>query len=297
MSRVHRHRLSRQRLAQLTSALLANGYLPGFLQGRIFTGASKAVCVPMLNCYSCPGALGSCPIGALQAVLGRGSVPFYVLGTLMLFGLVLGRAICGLLCPFGLVQDLLQKLPFRKRELPLRLDRALRWVKYVVLALLVVILPASVAAAQGIAPPFFCEWLCPAGTLGGALPLMATNPSLRALAGVLFSWKLAVLVAIVALAVIIPRPFCRYLCPLGAFYSFFNRVSLVQLQLNRARCSGCGHCAKACPMALTPHKTPQSGECIRCGACARQCPQSALRVGFCVGGERESVVQSNKSHV
>ena len=49
--------------------------------------------MPVLNCYSCPGALGACPIGSLQAVLGdrRSGFPFYVLGTLMLFGVVLGR--------------------------------------------------------------------------------------------------------------------------------------------------------------------------------------------------------------
>lgn len=292
MSRVHRHRLSRQRLTQLISALAVNGYLPGFLHGRIFTGASKGVCVPMLNCYSCPGALGSCPIGALQAIVGRGSVPFYVLGTLMLFGLVLGRAVCGFLCPFGLLQDLLAKLPFRKRTLPKKIDQALRWLKYLILGVLVMALPLGVALSQGMAPPYFCEWICPAGTLGGALPLMATNPSLRGLAGALFSWKLGVLVLILATAAIIVRPFCRYLCPLGAFYSLFNRISLIQLQLNASRCTGCGHCSKQCPMAVVPHQSPTSGECIRCGACARACPNDALTLGLA----RKDLSQSSQTH-
>ena len=55
---------------QIAFAALTNGYLYGFLTGRIYTGPTKAVCVPGLNCYSCPGALGACPIGSLQAVLG-----------------------------------------------------------------------------------------------------------------------------------------------------------------------------------------------------------------------------------
>lgn len=103
-------RISFQRIMQLVSTALFNGYAIGFAKGKIFTGKSKAFCVPVLNCYSCPGALGACPIGSLQAALGgKHHFPFYVLGLLMLFGIVLGRLVCGLLCPFGLVQDLLHK--------------------------------------------------------------------------------------------------------------------------------------------------------------------------------------------
>ncbi|MEE0205405.1 MAG: 4Fe-4S binding protein, partial [Peptococcaceae bacterium] len=251
MSRMYWHRLknrlSFQRWSQLGFILLINSYAKGFQSGQIFAGASKSICVPVLNCYSCPGALGACPIGALQTVLGRGRFPFYVLGLMMAFGVVLGRAICGLLCPFGLVQDLLHKIPLPKYQLPPRLDRALRWLKYIVLALLVVLLPLLAAIQSGIATPYFCKWLCPAGTLGGALPLMATNPSLRALAGALFGWKFAVLVLIVFAAILIPRPFCRYLCPLGAFYSFFNRVSFYGITLEESRCTSCGRCAQVCP--------------------------------------------------
>lgn len=281
---MHWHRLrgalSFQRWMQLASLALFNGYAKGFATGRIFDGASKAVCVPVLNCYSCPGALGACPIGSLQTVVGARTVPFYVLGTLMLFGVVLGRAVCGLLCPFGLVQDLLYKIPLRKRTLPPRLDRALRKLKYVVLALLVVLLPLLVALQKGNAPPFFCEYLCPAGTLGGALPLMATNPPLRALASALFGWKFVVLVIIVFAAILIPRPFCRYLCPLGAFYSLFNRVSFYQLSVDHSRCTHCGRCVQVCPMGVDVRKSPNGAECIRCGHCQSACPTQAIHQGF-----------------
>ena len=284
MSRMYWHRLknrlSFQRWSQLGFILLINSYAKGFQSGQIFAGASKSICVPVLNCYSCPGALGTCPIGALQTVLGRGRFPFYVLGLMMAFGVVLGRAICGLLCPFGLVQDLLHKIPLPKYQLPPRLDRALRWLKYIVLALLVVLLPLLAAIQSGIATPYFCKWLCPAGTLGGALPLMATNPSLRALAGALFGWKFAVLVLIVFAAILIPRPFCRYLCPLGAFYSFFNGVSLYGITLEEARCTSCGRCAQVCPMGVDVRESPNSAECIRCGQCSAACPTGAIRQGF-----------------
>ena len=275
-----KNRLSFQRWSQLGFILLINSYAKGFQSGQIFAGASKSICVPVLNCYSCPGALGACPIGALQTVLGRGRFPFYVLGLMMAFGVVLGLAVCGLLCPFGLVQDLLHKIPLKKITLPRRIDQAPRWLKYLVLALLVVLLPALVAVQKGVAPPFFCEFLCPAGTLGGALPLMATNPSLRALAGALFGWKFAVLMLIVFAAILIPRPFCRYLCPLGAFYSFFNCVSFYGITMEKARCTSCGRCAQVCLMGVDVRKSPNSAECIRCGKCSAACPTGAICQGF-----------------
>ncbi|MBQ6453760.1 MAG: 4Fe-4S binding protein, partial [Coriobacteriales bacterium] len=98
---------------QSVAVLLQNANFKGFLTGRIYQGPIKAVCVPGLNCYSCPGAVGACPIGSLQATLGGASfkLPYYVLGLLVFFGALLGRAICGFLCPFGFLQDLLHRIP------------------------------------------------------------------------------------------------------------------------------------------------------------------------------------------
>ena len=99
---------------------VTNGYAQGFLQGKIYRGKFKPICMPGLNCYSCPGALGSCPIGSLQAVLDSRQVPVFLLcrwAFWCCFGAVLGRFVCGWLCPFGLVQDLLHKIPlFQKKH-------------------------------------------------------------------------------------------------------------------------------------------------------------------------------------
>jgi polyferredoxin len=270
--------LSRQRTIQLISAALVNGYIAGFQKGRIFTGGTKAVCVPVLNCYSCPGALGACPIGALQTAVGgvKHHFPFYVLGLLMLFGVLLGRAVCGLLCPFGLVQDLLHKIPSPKVRVPKGLDRPVRGIKYVVLLVFVVLLPAFAVTETGITPPYFCQYICPAGTLGGGIPLMLTDPALRQLAGWLFNWKVLVLAIIAAASAFIHRPFCRYLCPLGAFYALFNRFSFFQMSLDAHKCVGCGACERVCPMAVEVTKGINSPECIRCGACQTACPTGAI---------------------
>ena len=292
MSGMHRYRLTRDAsvkqhdrfrfFCQLAAAALFNGYAAGFAGGRIFSGKTKMLCVPVLNCYSCPGALGSCPIGALQTVIGgpQRSFSFYVAGLLMLFGLVLGRLICGFLCPFGWIQDLLARMPVKKIVLPPRLDKSLRYLKYVVLVVFVLLLPAFLTDRFGVAPPFFCKFICPAGTLEGGVPLLLLNGELRGLAGGLFAWKLALMLAILAGAVLIHRGFCRYLCPLGALYSLFNRFSIYQMELDRAKCVGCKKCEQACPMAVDVLGDINSGECIRCGRCKAACPADAISCGF-----------------
>ncbi len=290
-------RLSFQRTMQLLAAILFNGYVIGFGKGKIFTGGSKAFCVPVLNCYSCPGALGACPIGSLQAVLGdrRSGFPFYVLGTLMLFGVVLGRAVCGLLCPFGLVQDLLHKIPVKKVKVPTLIDRPARYGKYVVLLVLVVLLPAFAATETGLAPPYFCKYLCPAGTLGGGIPLLLANPGLRQAAGVLFGWKTLVLAVILIASMFIHRPFCKYLCPLGAFYALFNRFSFYQMHLDRDKCVNCKKCEQTCPMDVEITRQINSPECIRCGKCKNVCPTGAIFSGFTCHTAKEREARSGES--
>ena len=262
---------------QLLFTILTNGYIHGFVSGKIYQGNLKYVCVPGLNCYSCPGAVSSCPIGALQALLNQQGfqIPFAVLGFFFVVGSLLGRFVCGWLCPFGLVQDLLHKIPvFRKRKI-LPMHRVLKYGKYMVLIFLVGI--GSLFLFGGFAKvPAFCKYLCPSGTLFGAVPLLITNKPLRELAGGLFFWKLGVLLMIVFLSIKIYRPFCQYLCPLGAIYGLFNRFSLVQIHWEKEQCTSCLACERACPVSLSISEISKAPECIRCGKCIEACPEKCL---------------------
>ncbi len=271
---------------QAGATLLTNLHLPNFLKGGLYQGAGKTVCVPGLNCYSCPAASGACPIGAFQAVVGSSkfSFSYYITGFLILLGVLLGRFICGFLCPFGWFQELLHKIPTKK--LSTKRLKPLTYLKYAVLLVMVFLLPAFLVNDVGMGDPFFCKYLCPQGVLEGAIPLSLANSGIRAALGKLFTWKFSILLSVIALSVLFYRPFCKWLCPLGAFYALFNRVSLFQMKVDKNKCVSCGKCARACKMDVDVTKTPNHTECIRCGMCIRACPTNAVcfRYGF---GRRE----------
>ena len=260
---------------QAVATLLTNIHLPNFLNGSLNRGKEKYACVPGLNCYSCPGAAGSCPIGAFQAVVGSSKFKFsyYVTGILILLGVLLGRFICGFLCPFGWFQELLHKIPSPK--LSTQKLKPLRYLKYGILLVMVILLPMVVINELGMGDPFFCKYLCPQGVLEGAIPLSITNEGIRTALGTLFSWKAFVLLAVILGSVFFYRPFCKWLCPLGAFYALLNRV-------DKDKCVSCGACAKACKMDVDVTRQPNHAECIRCGMCMKSCPTHAIcyRYGF-----------------
>ncbi len=277
----------KRKLIQAAAFGFGNAHLPNFISGKLYRGKGKYLCAPGLNCYSCPAASFACPIGAMQAAAGdrRFSIGFYALGTVLAFGVIFGRAVCGFLCPFGLLQELLYKLPLPKRRLP----KILSFIKFIILAVFVLLLPA-IPGAGGIGSPAFCKYICPAGTLEGGLPALLTQPAVRKALGFLFTWKMLLLLVTAALSIFFHRFFCRVLCPLGAIYGLCNKVSLYRLKVDAESCISCGRCASVCLMEADPVSNPDAIECIRCGACAEACPKGAIQIGFYSGKGRAEKV-------
>ncbi|MCI9619881.1 MAG: 4Fe-4S binding protein [Dorea sp.] len=265
-------------MIQVLWAFLINSYLVGFVQGKIYRGKLKNLCVPGLNCYSCPGAVGSCPIGAMQAVIGSWNFKFafYAAGFLMFIGALMGRFVCGWLCPFGLIQDLLYKIPFLRKINTFKGDKLLRKLKYVILLVFVILLPMFLVDVLGQGLPYFCKFICPAGTLEGGILLVLFNESMRGALGWLYAWKSVLLAVTILLSVVIYRPFCKYICPLGAVYSVFNPIAVFRYRIDKEKCTGCGACARVCKMQVDPAKNVNHAECIRCGACKDACPVKVI---------------------
>ena len=269
------HMPTRRRIIQLYAALLTNANIKGFVTGRIYTGPTKNFCVPGLNCYSCPGAIGACPLGALQNALATSGVrtPIFMLGILALLGILLGRTVCGFLCPLGFCQDLAYKIKTPKLKKS-RVTRVLSYFKYVLLVVLVILIPL-VFSADNLPVPGFCKYICPAGTLGGAVSLLAhpDNANLYDMLGALFTWKFALLVVFIVGSIFIYRFFCRFFCPLGAIYGFFNKIALLGVKLDKNKCTNCGLCTAHCKMDI---RKVGDHECINCGECISVCPTKAI---------------------
>ena len=260
---------------QLCSAVLSNSYVGSVYTRTVNTNALKGVCVPVLNCYACPSALFSCPIGTLQHFMAIHAAPYYLLGFIALVGLAVGRMTCGWLCPFGFLQDLMYRIKSVKYKIPI----ALNYIKYAVLLLLVLVIPYMTGA-------LWFSKLCPAGTLMAGVPWAIWNPVNPATGqrvlpngpGVMFFVALLILIGFLVWFVVSKRPFCRVVCPMGAILSFFNRFSMISLHVDH-HCDGCGACHINCPMGLTVATDVDSGECIRCLECT-QCEHVRMITPF-----------------
>lgn len=220
---------------------------------RLFT-----VCSPVFHCHACPWAMFACPIGVLANFSYLHTFPFVAIGTLVVYGAVFGSFICGWVCPFGFLQDLLGKIPAPKFELP----GWMGYFRYVVLLVLVLAIPSLYGHEH---PLFFCL-VCPAGGLEAGL---ATGRSPGTI-------KIVILAVLLVGVLFVRRPWCTLFCPLGAIYGLFNRVSIFFLRFQPTLCNDCDRCRELCRCGSLADRRAGDQHCIRCLDCA-QC--DAINVG------------------
>lgn len=269
----------KRQLIQLTAMIIYNLDVKNIFSGSISSSQLKKICVPGLNCYSCPGAIASCPLGALQNTIAQGKFPFFITGFFLIIGTLFGRLVCSFLCPVGFVQELLYKIKspkIAKTPKTLKTTRKLSLFKYFVLVAFCIAIPLFGFAKNGLGSPTFCSLFCPAGTAGAGIPLVIFNKSLRSAIGFLFSWKVLLAVVFVVWSIFMFRPFCRFFCPLGAIYSFFNKTAIFGIKVDSTKCTNCNACVTSCKMDT---KKINDRECIRCGECAKQCKFNAIKLG------------------
>jgi ferredoxin-type protein NapH len=260
--------MSLKRIVQIIATIIQNSYIPALFSGGIYQGVLKRTCTPILNCWGCPLAVTSCPLGALQHFIGLKLIPFYIAGFFGAVGITIGRMSCGWLCPFGFLQDLLYKTKSIKMVLP-------QWCSYIKYGVFIGIAGILVYVTT---EPWFCK-LCPDGTLIAGIPLVLADSSgnLRALIGWNFYMKIAILIVVLLLSISIKRFFCRTLCPIGAIYSLFNRFSFFQMKIDKEKCIKCESCQMVCPMHVPIYRSPKNIDCIRCLDCVKICPTKAIK--------------------
>jgi len=245
--------------------------------------------VPVLNCQACEMANAACPIGAMQGALRLHEFPAFAVGVVVLSGLAAGRWFCGWLCPFGFIEDLLDRISRPRLTIP----KGLEWGRFVVLGL--TLLAPLILGLVGVTRLFpFCSTLCVSGGLLGRLPYLLTTgapaladvlhePSKHAGSLVLLSLHALLLLGWALLALSVAGRFwCRYLCPLGAALGLFNKVSFVQVTHDATACASCTTCSSVCPMGLSADQDDFLAwtGCIRCGRCIQACPSGNRRWSF-----------------
>lgn len=254
-----------RRLSQtIVGIVLTNSYVQVIATKLPYDGALKGACVPFLNCHACPFAVFSCPIGMLQHFAAIHRFPVFLLGFFMTVGLVVGRAACGWLCPFGLIQDVMYKIKTKKFGIP----KFLNYAKYVILVVLVLVVPY-------LTYEHWFSKLCPFGALIAGIPWVWWNPidpdfGTRIIEAGMIGWtyylKMTILAFFLIWFVLAKRPFCRVACPMGAIWAVFNKLSLLRLKVSRI-CPECGLCSKDCPMDLDVSTEVDSENCIKCLDC------------------------------
>ena len=253
--------LKNRRLFQFLTGFMANFQIFNFITARLYTGRLKSIPFPIMNCYACPASVYSCPIGTLSHFLVISKIPLLTVGVIAAVSSTFGRWICGWICPFGLIQDLLHKIPSMKFDLP----RPFVYVKYPMLIFGVILLPFL------FKEHYFCM-VCPTGTIEAGIYWVAASSMILNMAGPFFLFKLAFGSMFLYGSIFIKRPFCRYICPLGAFFSIFNKLSIVNFKVEKEDCIECNLCKKSCPVNYPIYEDPNSPACLRCLNCVRVCP-------------------------
>ena len=182
--------------------------------------------------------------------------------TVIPFTMLLGRFFCGWMCAFGSMGEWLYALPrlLKKKRLrkELQVDRYLKFIKYIVLTATVIFLWTIKINIPAISP---WDAFAQLPDFNSAIQLYAAGS--------------AVLLLIIIGSIFIERFYCRYLCPLGAFFTIISRLRILKINKPTLKCGKCRICTSACPMGIPLYKYEKvkTGECIGCARCVEVCPR------------------------
>lgn len=257
---------------------MVNPYIKNYLRPELYQGKLKNICVPSLNCWSCPAAAYSCPIGAIQNFVSYSKylLSFYTIGTLALVMSLTGRFFCGFVCPFGLFQDLINKIPLKKIKIDTNKSK---YSQYFFLVVFVLFLPWLTGE------PWFSK-ICPAGFYLASVPFIIADRSILNNMSYFFYIKTFIAMLFFYGSMKISRPFCQYVCPVGAIFELFRPFSFAGIKVDNNKCIKCKKCFRVCIMDASPYKSAYN--CVQCGKCVQECPTGALEIKYPIYTYRKS---------
>ncbi|MDI6846679.1 MAG: 4Fe-4S binding protein [Candidatus Bathyarchaeia archaeon] len=223
--------------------------------------------------------------------------PWLAIASFLIIGILLGKSLCGWICPFGFIQDLIGFIKRKKMKLSPRTHESMIYVKYAVLSIaLFVSVTFSIVKLVGISRSYeealgiFAKapftTLSPAETLFSTLLQILSNSDSEILSNPLFWTQLFIMVGVLVFAAYVPRGWCKYFCPHGAIMAVLNRFSFLGLRRDLVKCAKgeCRLCVEACPMQVrildSPWEKFSDPECIYCLKCVDSCPNKAIKLKY-----------------
>ncbi|MFP3984682.1 MAG: 4Fe-4S binding protein [Candidatus Bathyarchaeia archaeon] len=261
--------------------------------------------LPVLQSLGSPATTVGDAFAAMQYMFWDATFPWLPIASFFIVAVLLGRTLCGWVCPFGFVQEILGYIKRKHMEISPRTHKDIINIKYLILGVILFIsITVSVTSVMGIdrnyknALGIFAQApfnaLSPHDTLFATLPILTSRslsgdaPFNDALSGIgsltpLFWTRLVILGLALAFAIYTPRSWCRYFCPVGAIMAILNRFSFLGLKRDVIHCTkeSCRACVEACPMKVPildlPWEKFSHPECIYCLECVDACTTKALK--------------------
>lgn len=186
-----------------------------------------------------------------------------IIGLTLILSFLFGPIICGFVCPFGTIQDLVAKIGkkiFKNKYntfVPKRIDGKLKYLRYLSLIGTIILTATSSIVVLEMINPYH-----------GFLSIFNRNIS---------ALSIAILSLVIVLGLFIHRPWCRYLCPYGAYLGLFNKIKVFRIVRKKSTCVGCKKCSKSCPVGINVHEDEEvrNISCISCLECVDEkiCPK------------------------
>ncbi len=282
-----------------------------------FSGERSWIVLPVLASVKAQGAIGG-TLDATTVLLSQGIFPWLPIGIMFVVGAILGRFMCGWICPVGFVQDVITGIKGRVDSVSKRTNQTWIKLKYGLTAIAFLVsgtlaltlyyygTSAGTGAAYRDSLGPFASGLfiafTPDGTMFGTLPQILagswrflgtgqlgdftlTNLG-KWITGIsILTWlNILILLGFIYAAWRIPRFWCRYICPVGAIMATFQKNSMLGIHRDPVKCADCKECETACPMQVPildlDFKKFNHSECILCMACIDACPAGALSPKF-----------------
>ena len=281
-----------------------------FFCAMVFNLVSQPLLLPILWTWGFQSNIVGDAFTALQLMFYDVVFPWLALASFLITGILVGKSLCGWVCPFGFIQDLIDFAKRKKIEISPRTHESMVYVKYAILGIVLFIsvtfsaakvfgVHRSYESALGIFVKAPFTTLSPAETLFATLPngilnfknAIAENPALDVLSGIvslppLFWVQLFILVGVLVFAAYVPRSWCKYFCPHGAIMAILNRFSFLGLKRDLTKCAKaeCRRCVEVCPMRVRildlPWEKFSDPECIYCLKCVDACPNKAIKLKY-----------------